>query len=298
MCDVLDNGPAEHIRHTTVRDDWGALPLGAARLRARRGRGRGVPLGRRSRAGPEARARRHRARAGVDAPPDGPPARGRVHPVRRPAAGPDRPAPRRRGRRPVDRVLLRRLRLRGRSLPIDARIAAGDLPPASRAGEHPARDDGPARPRDAARRARAAGAARSPARRGAGTGAARALHGQRQPCPGLVPGLQRSPRRRRPARAARRSGAPMDGGRPGGGGIPFSLRLRPALHRPARRGAARLPHPVADGAGARAPARHRPSPRRDRAVARLRLGVRVRRGLQAPPRRAPGRWRAGARVAA
>ena len=49
--------------------------------------------------------------------------------------------------------------------------------------QHAARDDGPARARDAARRARPAGAARPPARRRAGAGAARALHGERRHAP-------------------------------------------------------------------------------------------------------------------
>ena len=121
--------------------------------------------------------------------PDGPRARGAVHRLRRPAARPHRAASRHRGRRPGDRVLLRRLRLRGRSRSLDARLAARDLPAAPGAGEHPARHDGPARARDAARRARPAGAARPPARRRAGAGAARALHGARRRTrrPGFAP---------------------------------------------------------------------------------------------------------------
>ena len=65
---------------------------------------------------------------------------------RRPA-----PPPRRR-RRPAHRVLLRCLRLRGRPVPADAGFAAGDVPAAAGGREHAARDDGPARARDAARR--------------------------------------------------------------------------------------------------------------------------------------------------
>jgi hypothetical protein len=66
----------------------------------------------------------------------------------------------------------------GDPVPVDAGLAASDVPAAAAVGEHAAGDDGPARARDAARRARTAGAARPAARRGAGAGAARAFHGR------------------------------------------------------------------------------------------------------------------------
>ena len=176
--------PRRRLRaHHCPRRLGGPVPSRAPRLGPRDRAGRGAPVGRRSRGRGAAGARRHRARARVSAPPHGPPPGGGVHPVRRPPARPDRAPSRRRRRRPGDRLLLRRLRLRGRPLPLDARCAAADLPPAPGPRQHAARDDGPARPRDAARGAGPAGAARSTARRRAGAGPARALHRGRTRAP-------------------------------------------------------------------------------------------------------------------
>jgi hypothetical protein len=85
-------------------------------------------------------------------------------------------------------------------------------------------------------------------------------------CAGLVQGIRRCARRRGAACRARRTGAPLDGGRPRGRGGPVALSLRPAVHRTARARAARLPDRVADGPRARALARHRRSARPGRPI--------------------------------
>ena len=115
--------------------------------------------------------------------------------------------------------------------------------------------------------------------------------------PRVVPGRRRPADRRRAQRAARRPGASMDGGRARRARADVALGVRAPLHRDRRGRPAHLPERLADGARPRAPARGRRRPRGRGAVARLRVGVLVRGGVQTPPRDAPGRWRTRARAA-
>ena len=158
-------------------------------------------------------------------------------PVRR-----DPPGTGRGRRRSSDGVLLRRLRLRRRSLAADARFAPGRRPDAPRAREHAARDDGPARARDHERRIGPASAARPAARRRADPDPAPALHRRRRGRTPVVPRLRRSPRRFGAARPARGSRSTVDGGGARRRGAPLAIGVRPALHRAPRRRSADVPH--------------------------------------------------------
>ena len=80
----------------------------------------------------------------------------------------------------------------------------------------------------------------------------------------------------------------VDGRRTGRARPPLSLRVRPPVHGAVGGAAARLPQRLADGAGSRTAARLRRSAGLDRCRARLRVGVLVRGGVQAPPRHRPG----------
>ena len=152
------SAPALERPRRRVLADRPRTATGASRFRGggragrpRRGRGRGAPVDDDPERAVRLAARRRRARARARGPAPGPCAAarraGRAAEVMAPGTGvSNRDEPRRPRRRPAHDVLLRRLPVRGR--PVQSLLAALPelLPPAPAGGQHAARDAGPPRP--------------------------------------------------------------------------------------------------------------------------------------------------------